>query len=72
MFDEPLAHREGEATVTFCRTDGRKLVLDHVRVDSVGPNGVPGGVIGVEFFDSDEVIHVPFVESWTFSYRFDF
>lgn len=62
-------HAEGEGDVTFLRTDGRKVVIRDVRVDSVGPSASAPGVVSVEFFGSDDVVHVPFVESWTFNYR---
>lgn len=63
------AHAEGEGDVTFTRTDGRTVTIENVRVDSVGPAGSNPGVVSAEFFDSDDIIHVPFVESWTFSYN---
>lgn len=63
------AHDVGEGDVTFLRTDGREVTIRDVRVESVGPSAEAPGVIGVEFFDSDKIVHVPFVESWTFDYR---
>ena len=62
-------HREGEGDVTFTRTDGRTLTIHNVRVDSVGPAASAPGVVSVEFFNSDKVRHVPFVESWEFNYN---
>lgn len=59
---------EGEGDVTFTRTDGLKVTIENVRVDSVGPSAESKGVIGVEYFGSDKVTHVPFVESWEFTY----
>lgn len=59
---------EGEGCVTFTRTDGQVVVIDNVRVDSIGPSAEARGVIGVEFYDKDEVVHVPFVKFWTISY----
>lgn len=75
--DEPLAawerelltgYREGEGDVTFTLTDGSTYTIDCVRVESVSPVATAPGVIGVEFFDSDRVVHVPFVRSWEFNY----
>lgn len=65
-----MAHQEGEGDVTFTRTDGKMFTIDNVRVDSIGPSADAPGVIAVEFFDSDRVVHVPFVLSWEVSYRF--
>lgn len=61
-------YREGEADVEFSLLDGSTFVIERVRADSVGPSGNAPGVIGVEFFDSDRVVHVPFVRSWEFDY----
>ncbi len=69
LLNGTAAQREGEGDVTFIRTDGREVTIRDVRVESVGPSAEVPGVIGVEFFDNDNVVHVPFVESWTFSYR---
>lgn len=69
---EPLADWErellGTGTVVFTRTDGREVRIENARVDSIGPSAENPGVIGVEFFDSDSVVHVPFVESWIIEY----
>lgn len=65
----PIPHREGEGDVTFLTTDRREVTIRDVRVDSVGPSATARGVVSVEFFDSDRVVHVPFVESWEFTYR---
>lgn len=59
---------EGEGDVTFHRTDGTEFSLRNVRVDSIGPSAENKGVIGVEFFDKDDVVHVPFVQFWTIEY----
>lgn len=61
-------HRGGEGDVVFTLQDDTELVIRGVRVDSVGPSAEARGVIGVEFFDVDTVIHVPFVKYWTFQY----
>lgn len=66
LTDSP--HRIGEGNVTFTRLDGFTVTIENVRVDSVSPVGAPGGVVAVEFFDSDRVVHVPFVQSWEFDY----
>lgn len=58
----------GEGTVVFTLTDGRRLEIERVRVDSVSPAAEAPGVIGVEFFDSSRVVHVPFVSYWEFNY----
>jgi hypothetical protein len=64
------AHRKGEGNVTFTRTDGAKVTLKNVRVDSISPSAEARGVIGVEYFDNSDVVHVPFVESWVIDYDF--
>lgn len=61
-------YREGEGKVTFTRTDGRTVTIDNVRVDSIGPGAMTHGVVGVERFDTDEIVHVPFVETWEVTY----
>lgn len=61
-------HRGGEGDVVFTLQDDTEFVIRGVRVDSVGPSADARGVIGVEFFDVDTVIHVPFVKYWTFQY----
>jgi len=63
------AHRDGEGDVTFTLNDGSTFTIPDVRVESVGPAAESPGVIGVEFYDTDVVIHVPFVRYWTFDYR---
>lgn len=60
--------REGEGDVTFTLTSGETYTIKDVRVESVSPMATAPGVIGVEFFDSDRVVHVPFVRSWEFNY----
>ena len=68
LFDGP-AHREGYGEVTFTRTDGKRVVLDNIRVDSVSPLAANTGVVCAE--DEDEnIIHIPFVSHWTVDYRF--
>lgn len=62
------AHAEGYGKVTFKRIDGRTVTFDNVRVDSIGPGGMPYGVIGFET-DTEDIVSVPFVESWTVEYR---
>lgn len=63
------SHDEGEGDVTFTRTDGTSFTVTNVRVESIGPSAEARGVIGVEFFGSDRLIHVPFVQSWEITYR---
>lgn len=63
------AHAEGEGKVIFTHTDGTKVVIDNVEVDSVSPLAEIGDVIGLSLFSEDRVIHVPFVASWEFDYR---
>jgi hypothetical protein len=63
------AHAEGEGKVIFTRTDGAKVVIDNVEVDSVSPLAEIGNVIGLNLFREDRIIHVPFVVSWEFDYR---
>lgn len=67
---DPFSHREGEGDVTFTRLDGLTVTFTNVRVDSIGPGAVSNGTIGVEDFDTDNITHVPFVESWEISYRY--
>ena len=62
-------HRVGEGDVTFTRIDGRTVTIKNVRVDSIGPGADNFGVVAVEFFGNDDVVHVPFVESWTINYN---
>ena len=62
-------HDIGEGDVMFTRTDGRTVKIDNVRVESISPMGTNAGVVAVEFFGTDRVVHVPFVESWEISYR---
>lgn len=64
-----MAHAEGEGDVTFTRLDGKTVTFNGVLVDSIGPTAANPGVIAVEFFDSDRVVHVPFVLSWEVDYR---
>lgn len=64
------SHVEGEGDVIFTRLDGKTVRIDNVRVDSISPIAENNGVIGVEFFDSDRVVHVPFVSHWEIEYRF--
>lgn len=75
--EEPLApwerelltgYCEGEGKVTFTRTDGRTVVIDKVRVDSISAVAENKGVIGVEFYGTDRVVHVPFVSYWEVTY----
>jgi hypothetical protein len=63
-----LNRPEGEGDVLFTRTDGRTVLIENVRVDSIGPSAENPGVIGVEFFDRDDVVHVPFVQFWVINY----
>lgn len=58
------------AVVTFTRTDGKKVVLENVNVDSIGLAAANPGVVAVEFTDNlDRVVHLPFIESWEIEYR---
>lgn len=63
------AHAEGEGKVIFTRLDGGKIVIDNVRVDSVGPGGEARGVVAAESFDGRRIFHVPFVSHWEFDFR---
>lgn len=63
------AHAEGYGQVTFRRIDGHTVTFDNVLVDSISPSGMPYGVIGFET-DTEDIVSVPFVESWTVAYRF--
>lgn len=68
LMDQP----EGCGNVVFTRTDGRKIVIENVRIDSVSPvneDGVNRDVVGVELFDKDETIFLPFIERWHFEYH---
>lgn len=65
---ERNAHAEGYGKVTFKRIDGHTVTFDNVRVDSIGPGAMPYGVIGFET-DTEDIVSVPFVESWTVEYR---
>lgn len=62
-------HDEGEGNVVFTLHDGSTLKVENVRVDSIGPSAENRGVIGVEFFHSDHVVHVPFVRFWEVTYN---
>lgn len=62
-------HADWYGEVVFKRTDGHTVTFDNVLVDSIGPAGMPTGVIGFETA-TDEVVSLPFVESWTVNYRF--
>lgn len=64
------AHELGEGKVIFTRIDDVKVVIDNVRVDSVSPIAEIGNVVAAELFNSDRIIHIPFVASWEFDYRF--
>lgn len=79
--EEPLApwerellnsrpHREGEGDVVFTRTDGTTVKFENVEVDSVTPMAEVGDVIGFNYFESDRIIHVPFVSFWEFTYKY--
>lgn len=61
-------YMEGEGKVTFTRTDGRTVEIDNVRVDSISTGAENTGIVGVEFFGNDRVVHVPFVQFWEVSY----
>lgn len=63
-----LTRPMGEGDVLFTRTDGRTVFIENVRVDSIGPRAEAPGVIGVEFFDRDDIVHVPFVQYWVINY----
>ena len=67
-FARMLNRPDGEGDVVFTRIDGRTVSFENVRVDSIGPSAEAPGVIGVEFFNSLDVVHVPFVESWVINY----
>lgn len=64
------AHDEGEGDVTFTRTDGRTVTFKNVEVDSVSPAAVTAGTVAFNYFGTDKIVHVPFVESWEFTYNF--
>lgn len=74
--EEPLAqwekdllrgpHAEGYGDVTFVRFDGRTVVVENVRVDSICDDGT-GSVIGAEC-DGGTIVHVPYVSHWTVEY----
>lgn len=66
--DRMLTRPMGEGDVLFTRTDGRTVFIENVRVDSIGPRAESPGVIGVEFFDRDDIVHVPFVQYWVINY----
>ena len=66
--DRMLTRPMGEGDVLFTRTDGRTVLIENVRVDSIGPSAENPGVIGVELFNSDQIIHVPFVQFWVINY----
>jgi len=64
-------YREGYGKVTFTRSDGRSVVLDNVRIDSVGPDTGPDAHILRNVVAEQEdgtMVHLPFIESWTVSY----
>ena len=49
--------------------DGSTIEFEEVNVDAIGPNAENKGVIGIEFEDSDRLVHVPFVRYWEIEYR---
>jgi hypothetical protein len=59
---------EDTAVVHFKRTDGKTVSFTGVRVDSIGPSAENPGVVGVEFVDTDRLVHLPFIESWEIEY----
>ena len=49
--------------------DGTTIQFEDVRVDSIGPSAENKGVVGIEFEDSERLVHVPFVRYWEIEYR---
>jgi hypothetical protein len=66
----PIPHQHGEGEVVFTLKDDTTVSFDYVRVDSVSPGAEAFGVVGVEFYGSDRVVHIPFVKFWEFNYRY--
>ena len=64
-----VSHAEGYGEVTFHRTDGQTVVIDNIRVDSIGPQAANTGVVSADDGD-DKIYHLPFVAYWTVDYRF--
>ena len=63
-------HEEGFGEVTFHRTDGEKVVVDNVDIDSIGPDGSRKYIIACEVKNNDVLVHVPWVTHWTIEYRY--
>lgn len=62
------AHEEGYGEVTFTRTDGEVVNLDHIRVDSISSVAANTGVVCAEDKDGN-IIHLPFISHWVVDYR---
>jgi hypothetical protein len=69
-WDFAAPYQDGEGDVTFHLSDGKEITFERVRVDSIGPSAENAGVIGVEYYNKDDIVHVPFVRYWTIGYRF--
>lgn len=61
-------HAEGFGEVTFIRTDGKSVVIDNIRVDSISPQAANTGVVCADDGD-DKIYHLPFIAYWTVDYR---
>jgi hypothetical protein len=72
--DSGIYHRaaprysEGEGKVTFTRTDGLTVEFDNVDYDSISAVATNNGVIAFNYFETDNIVHVPFVQSWVVTY----
>lgn len=63
-------HTEGAGDAIFTLKGGSILRVNDVRVDSISPVGANAGVITLEFFSSDSLLHIPNVVCWSIDYRF--
>lgn len=55
--------------IIFTRLDGEKVRVENANFESVSAVGANAGVIAVEVYDSREIVHVPFVASWTVDFE---
>lgn len=59
---------DGVGTAHFLRTDGKTVVVENVLFDTIGPGATNPGVISMDTNDEREIVHVPFVASWTIEF----
>ena len=62
---------EGIGEVTFTRSDGRTIVIEDVKYDSIGVDHGQGPMMVITLTKEDEtIIHLPFIDFWTIEPRF--